>query len=244
MAPTNIVERLAELLELPVEVIQGKIGTVSDVQPRAHYATLKEVPDIPPAEDAPPKPPKKVENDLYEQWHDASAEEKPKFERRLFRVVRHARNVILGKIPEADENLPRDIASTVIERLAEFNGESKFTTWEHRVILNQCNLYLREKVKGRKRLYVSKDDPEDDIKLKDFKAEAAFAKVEQAVDLERIDRVAKGLSPEDYRVWKCWRDGMTMKATAEKLGIPEDSAENSLRRKVKPYLKEKIFARS
>jgi RNA polymerase sigma factor (sigma-70 family) len=138
------------------------------------------------------------------------------------------------RIPEADDDLTRDIAATVINQLATFEGESNFTTWAHKIILNQCNLYLREKVKGRKRFYVSKN-PEDDIKLSDPKAEAAFAKVVQDVDLELIDRLAKRLSPEDYSVWECWRDGMTMKATAEKLGIPEDSAENSLRRKVKPY---------
>jgi hypothetical protein len=34
---------------------------------------------------------------------------------------------------------------------------------------------------------------------------------------------------------------MTMKATAEKLGISEDSAENSLRRKVRPHLRKKYL---
>jgi RNA polymerase sigma-70 factor (ECF subfamily) len=131
----------------------------------------------------------------------------------------------------------------VIEQLAEFKGESKFTTWVHKIILNQCNLYLRKKVKDRNRYYVS-ENPEYDLKLKDPKTDAAFAKVVQAVDLERLDRSAKELPPEDYCVWECWRDGMTMKATAEKLGISEDSVENSLRRKVKPYLKEKILART
>jgi DNA-binding NarL/FixJ family response regulator len=103
-------------------------------------------------------------------------------------------------------------------------------------------LYLREKIDDRETTYVS-ENPEEDINLNDPRAEAAFAKVVQEVDLERLDGWAKELPPEDYCVWECWRDGMTMKAIAEKLGISEDSVENSLRRKVKPYLKEKILAR-
>jgi len=256
----NLAERLAELLGLPIEVIQAygkpekhvslkEVGTVSELKPRPRYATLKEQPSAPSAEQRAPSKKQesalfKKENELYAQWHEASAEERPQFERRLFRVVvRHARNVMWGKIPEADENLARDIASVVMAQLAEFEGASKFSTWVHRIILNHCNLYLRKEVKDRNRFYVS-ENPEYDIKLKDPRAEAAFANVVQAVDLERLDRLAKGLSPEDYCVWECWRDGMTMKATAEKLGISEDSAENSLRRKVKPYLKEKILART
>jgi hypothetical protein len=47
MAATNLAERLAELLELPIEVIREKVGPVSDVQPRARYATLKVAVDIP-----------------------------------------------------------------------------------------------------------------------------------------------------------------------------------------------------
>jgi RNA polymerase sigma factor (sigma-70 family) len=135
------------------------------------------------------------------------------------------------------------IASVVIEKLAEFKGASKFSTWSHRIMLNHCYQHLREKVKDRERYYVS-ENPEKDDELKDPRAEAAFAHVVQAVDLELLDRLAKELPREDYCVWECWREGMTMKATAEKLGISEDSVENSLRRKVKPYLKEKILAQT
>jgi DNA-directed RNA polymerase specialized sigma24 family protein len=255
MASPDLVERLAKLLGLPIEVIQAygkpekhvslkEVGTVSEVEPPYRYGTLQEQAVAPPAEQRAPSKKQesalfKKENELYAQWHDASAEERPKFERRLFRVVvTHARNVMWGKIPEADENLARDIAAVVIKQLAAFDGESKFTTWTHRIILNHCNLYLRRVIRERERFYQA------DENLEDPRTEAAFAKVVQAVDLELIDRLAKGLAPEDYCVWECWRDGMTMKATAEKLGIPEDSAENSLRRKVKPYLKEKILAQN
>jgi RNA polymerase sigma-70 factor (ECF subfamily) len=253
MAP-SLVERLAELLGLPIEVIQayGKpqkdvlypaawniTGTASEVEPPVRYATSKAVPE---AEEV--ASPKTDENELYAKLRDASDAEKPELEGKLFSaLIKHAEAVMWRKIPEADKRLARDIASAVMEHLAEFKGESKFSTWTHSIILNHCYQYLREKDKNRDRYYAS-ENPEDDINLQDTRTEAAFAKVVQAVDLELIDRLAKELPPEEYCVWECWRDGMTMKAIAEKLGISEDKVENSLRRKVKPYLKEKILARN
>jgi RNA polymerase sigma factor (sigma-70 family) len=251
MANPNLVERLAELLDLPIEVIQAygkpqervsfraarkKVGTVSEVNPLARYATLKAVADIPPAEEA--APPKNVENELYAQWRDASDAEKPKMEKKLFNsILRRARNVIWKKIPEAHEDLARDIASVVIEQLAEFKGQNKseFTTWEHRIILNQCNVHLRKKVKDRKRFYVS-ESPEDDIKLADSKAKYAFDRVEEGLDLERL---VQTLPRKDHVLLGCVLDGMTMLEAAEKLGDTEDAAESRLRR-LKARLKKKI----
>jgi RNA polymerase sigma-70 factor (ECF subfamily) len=245
MAPTNLVERLAELLGLPIEVIRayGKpqeqavsqaapkaVGTVSEAEPPYRYATLKAQPSVPPAEQKAPskKQESKLfeqENELYAQWHDAPAEERPKFEKRLFRVVvRHARNVMWGKIPEADESLARDIAAVVIKQLATFGEESKFSTWVHRIILNHCNLYLRRVMRERERFYQA------DENLEDPRAEAAFDRVEEGVDLEPLERLLKELPSEDYVLLDCRLDGMTMAKAAEKLGISENAAESRYRR--------------
>jgi RNA polymerase sigma factor (sigma-70 family) len=125
--------------------------------------------------------------------------------------------------------------------LGRFDERSKFSTYVQGIAKNKINEELETRMIRRERFYVSGDNPEEDINLRDAKAEVAFGNVVQAVDLERLDRWAKELQPKDYCVWECLRDGMTMKATAEKLGISEDSAENSLRRKVRPHLRKKYL---
>jgi RNA polymerase sigma factor (sigma-70 family) len=251
MARPHLVERFAELLGLQIEVIQayGKpqervtaqaprkvVGTVSKAEPRFHYATLKAVPRVAGAEEV--EPARTDENELYAQWCAASDEEKPQLEKRLFnKLTQHAQAVMWEKIPDADKRLAPDIASVVMEHLAKFKGNSKFSTWTHRIILNHCYQYLRGKVDSRSRLYVS-ENPEEDTKLKDPQAEAAFARVEQGIDLEPLERLVRGLPSEDQVLLDCRIDGMTMVEAAAKLKISEDAAESRLRRLVESLRKE------
>jgi RNA polymerase sigma factor (sigma-70 family) len=186
-----------------------------------------------------PKRLAELEDELYSQWRDASDEEKPKLKQQLFNeVMRHARNVIWGKIPETDQNLARDIASVVIEQLGEFRAASKFSTWAHRIILNRCNLYLRQKVVDRNRFYVS-EEPEEDIILKDPKAEAAFEAVDLGIDFETVERFVKTLPKKDHVLFECVRDRMTMAEAAERLGDSEDATESRWRR-LKARLMKKV----
>jgi len=265
----NPVARIAELLGLPVEVIRAygkprtrgafrrvrKLGTVIDTgQPSSRLMTVKDTEPQPASVGVEEVVPAKTgENELYAQWCHASGEKKEDLEKKLFKaVLKHARAVMWTKIPDGEENLARHIASVVIEQLAEFRGESKFSTWAHSVIVNQCNLYLRKKVKDRNRFCAfenpevhtnSEDDnnPEDNINLRDPKAEAAFDRVEEALDLEPLERLLKELPTKQRFLLDCVLDDMTMAKAAEKLGISEDAAESSWRR-LRVHLKKKILA--
>lgn len=253
----NYVTRMAELLELPVEVIlahceprrdatfrpvREEIGGVIEAEPQpARLMTLKAVADVPPAEEVAPS--KTDENDLYTQWREASDAAKAELETQLFSALqRHATAVMWKKIPEADKNLARDIASVVMKQLAEFKGESKFSTWVHRIVLNRCNMYLREKEVAKGRFYVSKN-PDYDPKLRDPKAKAAFDRVEEAIDLEPLNLWVEKLPKKDYVLLDCMADEMTMAEAAEKLGVSEDAAESHWRR-LKARLKKKLLAKA
>ncbi|MGB9205796.1 MAG: hypothetical protein WCB94_17710 [Terriglobales bacterium] len=114
MASPNLAERLAKLLDLPIEVIQAYckpqmpvsfrvdreiVGTVSDVEPPYRLNTLKADAVAPPAEVEPPAryatlkeygevPEAEVappdENELYAQWLDAPEAENPELGKKLF----------------------------------------------------------------------------------------------------------------------------------------------------------------
>jgi RNA polymerase sigma factor (sigma-70 family) len=255
MVPTTLAEKLAELLGLPVEFILAygrpktsvafrrvrKPGVVIDTGgPSSRLMTLKDTePQPAPIEAEKTTPTKTDENHLYAQWRDAPAEEKPELKEQLFNeVLKRARNVMWRKIPEADKNFARDIASVVIEQLAQFEGKSEFSTWVHRIILNHCNLYLRKNVQDKNRLYVSVN-PEKDIKLKDPRAEAAFDRVDGALDAEPLEQLVETLPKKDGVLLDCMLDGITMVEAAEKLGVTEDAAESRWRR-LKIRLRKKI----
>ena len=208
--------------------------------PTYHYATLKEQAGAPAAE-LEIGAPRSDENELYAQWRDAPDMEKPRFEKPLFdRLLHHARAVIWLKTYERDpewENLASDIASAAIKNLSleRFKEGSKFSTYVEGIARNKINEELERRITKRETTYVSAN-PEDDITLKDDKAEAAFDKVEKDADLERLVKELRG---KDYVLLQCKLDGMTTAEAAERLGDSEDAAESRWRRLV-AHLIEKI----
>jgi RNA polymerase sigma factor (sigma-70 family) len=240
MAHFNI-HRLSKALGLSAEAIQAycKIQTPRDIVPvaqrRAKLATIKDHP----VQANEVEIPKTDENEVYAQWRDASPEEKEVFERELFgNVHRHARAVIFQTIHQANKDLAHDITSTVITQLADFKGKSKFSTWVHRIILNHCYDYIRRTTVERERFYAS-ENPQDDIRLKDDKAEGAFYRVDQALDLEPLKRLIEELPNKDYVLLDCRLDGLTIQEAATKLGDSEDAVESRWRR-VRSRLRKKI----
>jgi RNA polymerase sigma factor (sigma-70 family) len=252
MASPDIAERLAELLHLPVEVVRDygkprtwvaarrvrKIGRA--VEKQRPPATMKDsgervTPSVAPYKEY------KEEDDLYQKWRDAPVDEKPDLEKQQFKVVKkHAKAVIWEMAPEANEGLADEIASQVIERLPKFRQEAKFSTWSHRIMINQCNLYLRRTIPEKDRFYMSPGKPEDDIKLADPRAKAAFDRAEGAIDYERL---VGTLPRKDYVLLQCRLAGMTVAEAAKKLGDLEDAAESRWRR-LKARLKKELRGKS
>jgi RNA polymerase sigma factor CnrH len=257
IALTNLAARLAEVLELPIEVIQAYekplkpasyratqkiVCKVSDTERPAHYATLKAVADIPAAEKVASS--KTDENELYAQWRDAAVEKKPELEKKLFnKLVDHSNGVIWQMMHERDpelEALARDIASDAVKNLSlgRFSERSKFSTYVQGIAKNKINEEMERRIVRRNRFYVSKN-PEEDIELADSNAKDAFERVEEGLDLAPLERLVQALPKKDHVLLDCVLNGMTMTEAAEKLGDTEDAAESRLRR-LKTRLKKKI----
>jgi RNA polymerase sigma factor (sigma-70 family) len=249
MALPNI-DRLSKVLDLPVKTIRDYCNRHKSItftvarkrarrsylkEPRARLMTLKDV--LPPPEEV--AEPKTDENERYEQWRDSPEEQKKELAGQLYgSVLRHAKAVIWLTIHEVQDNLASELAATVIMQLPRFKGEAKFSTWVHRIILNHCYQLIRQRKVAKKRFYVS-EDLEDDINLKDSKAEAAFEGVEKALDSGRLEHLIRALPKKDYVLLHCRLDEMTMAETALKLGDSEDAVESRWRR-LKTRLKKKI----
>jgi len=112
------------------------------------------------------------------------------------------------------------------------------------VVNDHQDYYLRQVMDEREQLYhpiyQPDENPEDDINLRDAKADAAFVRVEKSADyLEPLEHLFKTLSKKDYLLLDSFLDGMTMAEIAEKLGDTEDATESRWRR-LKTRLGEKI----
>jgi RNA polymerase sigma factor (sigma-70 family) len=253
MADPDIAERLAKILHLPVGVVRGygkpRTWVAARRVRKSRLALEKQrvpatIKDGGETGAVAPHKEYKEEDELYERWRLAPIDEKPEIEKQQFGVVlKHAKKVIRQMVPEADDHLAREIASQVIERLAKFRQESKFSTWSHKIILNQSNLYLRRRIPERERFYVSPGKPEEDINLADPRAEAAFDRVEEALDLQPVERLTRTLPKKDYVLLQCILAEMTMAEAAKKLGDSEDAAESRWRR-LKTRLKKKLRGKS
>lgn len=242
---TAFVERLAELLGLPVEVVQAygkpkrpvslragrrKVGTVVDVEPpAARLMTLKTDSGAPPAEEE--APPNAVENELYEQWRDASAEEKPKLEQRLFDLVlKHAARVIWVDLQESNHDLAHNVASDAVRSLGTFEGESKFSTWVHAIAKKRILHELRTRTR-RRAVFDEHADYEREVGRTTFDASGD---IEAGILLKQMK---KGLTSNESLLLDAMIEGLSTAEVAEKFGISEDAAESRQTRLRKKLIK-------
>ncbi len=250
MPDHNLAERLAELLELPVEIIlaygkpqrrvslraaRKRTGTVVEAErPPARLMTLKEA-GAPLGKEVPPRT--THENELYRQWCEVSDQQKPGIVKRLNdAVLKHARAVIWQQLEEQNPDLAQNIAAAVIMRLATFRQKSKFSTWVEGIARKQIKQELRRRTRSRKVFDDHSDlfkHVENEKELEDPKATAAYrARI-------LLETVRNELSPEDYFLLEGRTDGMTMAETAEKLGVSENTAESRWRR-LRSHLRKKL----
>jgi RNA polymerase sigma-70 factor (ECF subfamily) len=216
MARPDLLERVAQVFKVPIRLIRTYVG------PMRVTVAAKRVQKVGPVVN------KQRQNELYEKWRNASNEEKPTVAEELFReVLKHARAVVWRRVPEASRDLPREIASAVIERLGEFREGSEFTTWVHRIALNMSNLELRARDKSKKRLLEYDDDNFDESAMPEPRAAGMIAEVENQVFLHRMK---KELSAKDYVVLECMIDQKNTPEIAEVLGDSRAATESRARR--------------
>lgn len=137
-----------------------------------------------------------LENELFAAWQKAEGEEKDRVLPLLTRELRnHARRVAWLQL---QRDVP-DIASVAVWKAIgpegqKFRGESAFTTWFHRVVINLCNDFLREKQKTAELEEESHSDLEGGVIAK--------------LDLERVKA---GMQEEDKRLLELLMEGYTLR---------------------------------
>lgn len=170
-----------------------------------------------------------VENEAYRLWSEATPEVKRERLEILVELLRkHAFAVCCGKIPDKRQDFYW-IANTAvwraIARAKKFRGDSKFSTWFHRIVLNECNRFLKSTLVERGSVPLT---------------EAPEGSGGQHPDLRHALReVAKTLSDSDNHLLERLKQGDSIREIATRFGITEGAAKvrvHRLRGKLKDAL--------
>jgi RNA polymerase sigma-70 factor (ECF subfamily) len=139
-------------------------------------------------------------------------------------LLTQARNVVWFKLPEFGiirvRELAHDIATRAIEKIDQFRGESKFSTWFYTIAQNEVDRALEEHI-TRRNTVVSIDpdanDGEEDWVASDEPTAPPPRGQDAMIELEIL---MSELSDDDVTLMRFKQEGYTLEEIAEKTGEP------------------------
>jgi RNA polymerase sigma factor (sigma-70 family) len=177
-----------------------------------------------------------AEDVLYEKWRNASPEERPEIEGKLFALVsRHAQAVISLKLAEDAADLVANIAGDAIGQLSrgKFREEALFSTWVHEIALRKVDEELRRRIRQRKVIddrttvdAVEDHDQED-------QEQTAHYRPKQEIRHPNFDvRILLGqvLCPREAELARLKDEGLTSQDIGIKMGISHEAVDSRWRR--------------
>lgn len=149
-----------------------------------------------------------INSDLYTAWsNEHDGEKKAAFLAGLIpRLKRHAGAVVYNQLHERNEEIVAQAIWQAIREDSGFRGESKFSTWFHRVVINLCTDYLRQKL--------SRNETALDENYSD---EGGL--VESVVGSMTVQKILDSLNPEEKRLVEMRLAGYTDEEISETLGM-------------------------
>src|SRR5277367_5375500 len=155
------------------------------------------------------------ENAVFHEWRSSTGETKEKYQSLLAKLLmKHARSVCWQKLPDHQSEhswISNESVYRAIARAKNFKGRSKFSTWFHRIVLNECNRVLKSK---QDKAEVPIEDVQDIGDSRD-------TDVERTILIEQVQKVGR---PQDRRVVELVLQGATSKEVAAKLHISRTTA--------------------
>ena len=178
--------------------------------------------------------PQRAANTLYEMWRNATPDERPEIERKLFAAVRrHAQAVVIMKLAENSPDLVVNIAGDAIAQLArgQFREDSLFSTWVQGIAKRKIGEELRGRTRRRRviddRISVDaleeRDEEEDEGQYRP-RRQANVPNFDANILLDQV------LLPRDKELASLKHEGFSSKEIAARIGISEEAVNSRWRR--------------
>jgi RNA polymerase sigma factor (sigma-70 family) len=155
------------------------------------------------------------ENAVFQEWKSSSGMTKEEVQAHLVRLLmKHARSVCWQKLPDHQSEhswISNESVYRALSKASNFQGKSKFSTWFHRIVLNECNRVLKSK---QQKAEVPIDDALD-------AADSGGADIERAILAEQVQKMGR---PQDRRVVGLILNGASYRDVAAELHISKGYA--------------------
>ena len=152
------------------------------------------------------------ENLIYEKWKLDPSE--ANLNQLIESLTNHAKSICWNKIPDhrqEHEWIVNGAVASAVTGLEKFRGESKFSSWFHRIVLNECNMYLRG-IEGK-----------DSISIGDLKQDVEAPAIEDALEYKHILELIDDLPEDDQLILGLPTEGFPDDAIAEIIGSTSGS---------------------
>ncbi len=170
------------------------------------------------------------EDKVYKEYKKAKGQQKVELEERLYSLLsQHAKEVSASTLREISPDVVAEIVSRVFTKFDRFRGHCLFSTWVHRIALNECYRELRRRKDSRE---VSIED------LSESEVGSLSANDEYRGEL---DKALEGLSEEETQLTDLIKQGFSFLEIDEELGFAPKTAQKKwgrLKRKLKRRFEE------
>lgn len=161
------------------------------------------------------------ENALYQEWKNASEEQRAEVLPKLLNAVRvHAKAVVFEELAENNRELVETIVGEVGRCLPTFRGKAKFGSWVHKIALNHVFGEMRNRIRRRA---VFNEGVEVDDEMPQVNPTDPDSRI-------YVEQLADGLSEEEQLIYWAKYQGYTSRDIAEQLDKSEDAVESQWRR--------------
>jgi RNA polymerase sigma-70 factor (ECF subfamily) len=171
------------------------------------------------------------EDKVYEEYRGAKGEQKVELEERLYSLLsQHAKEVSAGTLREIAPDVVAEIVSRVFTNFDKFRGKSLFSTWVHRIALNECYRELKRR------------EDNQEVAIEDLsESEYAGLTTTSPGKVEEVLEVAiKGLNREEKKLANLIKEGLSFIEIDEEMGYSPKTAQKKWERMIRGKMRRKF----
>lgn len=169
------------------------------------------------------------EDKVYEEYRDAKGQQKVELEGRLYSLLsQHAKEVSAATLREVAPDVVAEIVSRVFINFDKFEGKSLFSTWVHRIALNECYRELKRREDNR------------EVSIEDL-SESEVGSLSTTSEYKgELDKALEGLSEEEKELTDLIKEGLSFLEIDEELGYAPKTAQKKWERTVRGKLRRRF----
>lgn len=151
-------------------------------------------------------------NPVFEEWKSSTGREKEwKYQELVERLRKFATAICWSKLPDHRNEFDPIIGNSIwyaFKYIKGFKAGSKFSTWFYRIVVNECNKFLRD-LQKKAEVELVQDLP------------CEICSIDARIDLINM---LDGLDEEDHALFRLVAEGEDFKTIGVRLGITRNAA--------------------